>query len=79
MAIILSQFLLGKERERCFMWYYVYPSLDGVENLPFYIISIGLYELQLCIKRPQGYEYDQFFFNSSGSGRLEMAGKNMSL
>lgn len=61
------------------MWYYMYPSLDGVKNLPFYIISIGLHELQPYIKKPQGHEYDQFFFNSSGSGWLEMDGKKYEL
>jgi AraC-like DNA-binding protein len=38
-----------------------------------------LHELQPYIKKPQGHEYDQFFFNSSGSGWLEMNGKKYEL
>lgn len=56
------------------MWYYMYPSVKEVQNLPFYIISIGLHELQPKIDRPEGYEHDQFFYNSCGSGWLEMNG-----
>ncbi len=57
------------------IWYYMYPSTEGVTDLPFYIISIGLHELQPRIDRPEGHEYDQFFYNSCGSGWLEMNGK----
>lgn len=28
------------------LWYYMYPSTDGVTDLPFYVLSIGLHELQ---------------------------------
>lgn len=61
------------------MWYYMYPSLEGVENFPFYLISIGLHELQPRIEKQQGHEYDQFFFNTSGSGWLELDGKKYEL
>lgn len=52
------------------MWYYVYPPIEEVKNLPFYLISIGLHELQPYIVRPNGHDYDQFFYNSHGSGVL---------
>lgn len=54
------------------IWYYMYPSTEGVSDLPFYVQSIGLHELQPRIERPDGYEFDQFFYNSNGSGWLEM-------
>ncbi|MDE6567362.1 MAG: AraC family ligand binding domain-containing protein, partial [Lachnospiraceae bacterium] len=57
------------------LWYYMYPSTEEVLDLPLYVISIGLHELQPRIDRPQGYEYDQFFYNCYGSGWLEMNGK----
>lgn len=61
------------------LWYYMYPSTEEVRDLPFYVISIGLHELQPKIVRPQGHEYDQFFYNTYGSGRLEMNGKTYEL
>lgn len=57
------------------LWYYMYPSTEEVSDLPLYVISIGLHELQPRIDRPNGYEYDQFFYNCYGSGWLEMNGK----
>ncbi|MDO4165828.1 MAG: AraC family transcriptional regulator [Eubacteriales bacterium] len=57
------------------IWYYMYPSTEGVTDLPLYVVSIGLHELQPRIDRPAGHEYDQFFYNSNGSGHLEMNGQ----
>lgn len=57
------------------LWYYMYPSTEEVQDLPFYLISIGLHELQPKIVRPQGHDYDQFFYNTCGSGWLEMNGE----
>lgn len=54
------------------LWYYMYPSTEGVTDLPFYVVSIGLHELQPRIERPDGYDYDQFFYNCTGSGWLEI-------
>lgn len=54
------------------LWYYMYPSTEGVTDLPFYVVSIGLHELQPRIERPNGYDYDQFFYNCTGSGWLEI-------
>lgn len=54
------------------LWYYMYPSTKGVTDLPFYVVSIGLHELQPRIERPNGYDYDQFFYNCTGSGWLEI-------
>lgn len=61
------------------MWYYMYPSTEETKTLPFYLISIGLHDLQPPLERPQGYENDQFFFNSCGSGWLEMNGEKYEL
>lgn len=36
------------------LWYYMYPSTEGVTDLPFYVVSIGLHELQPRIERPDG-------------------------
>lgn len=54
------------------LWYYMYPSTEGVTDLPFYVVSIGLHELHPRIERPDGYDYDQFFYNCTGSGWLEI-------
>lgn len=56
------------------LWYYMYPSVEEVCDLPFYVYSIGLHDLQPRIDRPDGYEYDQFFYNACGAGKLEMNG-----
>lgn len=61
------------------MWYYLYPSVKEVQDLPLYVISIGLHELQPRIDRPNGYPHDQFFYNSCGSGWLELDGKQYEL
>ena len=61
------------------IWYYMYPETEGVEDLPFYVYSIGLHELQPKIDRPEGFAYDQFFYNAIGSGWLEMNGKTYEL
>lgn len=61
------------------IWYYMYPSTEGVTDLPFYVLSIGLHELQPRIERPLGYDYDQFFYNCTGSGWLEMNGQTYEL
>lgn len=54
------------------MWYYVYPPTEEVMKLPLYLISIGLHELQPYIVRPDGHDYDQFFYNRHGAGVLVM-------
>lgn len=61
------------------LWYYMFPSTEEVKTLPLYVTSIGLHELQPRINRPQGYEYDQFFYNSYGTGWLEMNGQKYEL
>lgn len=61
------------------IWYYMYPSTEEVLDLPFYVISIGLHELQPRIDRPEGHDYDQFFYNCNGSGWLEMNGQTNEL
>ncbi|MFT4143909.1 MAG: AraC family transcriptional regulator [Mobilitalea sp.] len=61
------------------MWYYLYPSIDNVKNFPMYLISIGLHELQPYIGKPNGHEYDQFFFHCHGSGVLKMNNKTYNL
>lgn len=61
------------------LWYYMYPPIEKVQDLPFYVIGLGLHELQPKIIRSDGYEYDQFFYNTYGSGWLEMNGKTYEL
>ncbi len=61
------------------MWYYMYPEVNAVSDFPFFLRSIGLHELQPHIIRPTGYEYDQFFYNAKGFGKLIMNGKSFDL
>lgn len=61
------------------MWYYLYPSVAGFKEMPFYLYSIGLQEWQPKISRPQGFAYDQFFFFTSGKAVLQMGGKTYRL
>ena len=56
------------------MWYYEYPPTEDVSFMPYFLHSIGLHELQPPLARPLGHEYDQFFYNSNGSGTLIMNG-----
>jgi len=57
------------------MWYYLWPETDEVKDLPFYLISIGLQELQPHTFRPNGFKYDQFFYSTLGSGILTIDGR----
>ena len=61
------------------MWYYMYPDTKNVEDLPYYLYSIGLHELQPRISKPEGHERDQFFYNTKGSGILLMNGRKFEL
>ncbi len=57
------------------MWYYMYPDTASVSDLPYFLHSIGLHELQPRIVKPDGAEYDQFFYNTKGSGILILNGQ----
>ncbi len=57
------------------MWYYMYPETDKADNLPYFLHSIGLHELQPPIAKPHGHEYDQFFYSTHGTGTLILNGK----
>lgn len=59
------------------MWYFVYPDTGKVNELPFFLHSIGLHELQPPIAKPAGHEFDQFFYNSTGDGMLVIYGKKL--
>lgn len=52
------------------MWYYSYPSTKEAENLPLYLYSIGLHDVQPLTVRLEGHRHDQFFYNTKGSGTL---------
>lgn len=57
------------------MWYYMYPDTSSVEDLPYYLQSIGLHELQPKISRPEGVDHDQFFYSTKGCGVLFLNGQ----
>lgn len=57
------------------MWYYMYPDTAAVSNLPYFLHSIGRHELQPKTIKPEGHEYDQFFYNTKGDGVLILDGK----
>ncbi len=57
----------------------MYPSTEEVNDLPMYLYTIGLHELQDEIYRPEGFLYDQFFYNTYGTGNLTMNGKKYHL
>ena len=61
------------------MWYFAYPPTESLEKLPFYLHSIGLHELQPPIMKPNGHPYDQFFYNTTGSGTLTINGNAQNL
>lgn len=56
------------------MWYYMYPDTAAVSDLPYFLHSIGQHELQPEICKPDGHEYDQFFYNTKGTGTLILDG-----
>lgn len=56
------------------MWYYMYPDTAAVSDLPYFLHSIGQHELQPEICKPDGHEYDQFFYNTKGTGTLFLDG-----
>lgn len=57
------------------MWYYMYPDTTAVSDLPFFLHSIGQHELQPKTIKPEGHEYDQFFYSTKGEGVLILDGK----
>lgn len=57
------------------MWYYMYPDTTAVCDLPYFLHSIGQHELQPKTVKPEGHEYDQFFYNTKGDGVLILDGK----
>ncbi|MCR5587673.1 MAG: AraC family transcriptional regulator [Lachnospiraceae bacterium] len=61
------------------LWYYLFPEIEDVKELPFYLITIGLHDMQPKLERPEGYPYDQFMFSTSGSGKLVTGGKTYDL
>ncbi len=61
------------------MWYYSYPPTEKVKEWPCYLYSVGLHELQPPIAKPHGHGYDQFFYNSHGSGTLILEGRRFPL
>lgn len=61
------------------MWYYMYPDTSSVEDLPYFLRSIGLHELQPRICRPEGFPFDQFFYNTRGSGVLILNGQKYTI
>lgn len=65
--------------ERIFMWYYMYPDTDEINELPYFIHSIGLHELQPHISKPNGDMNDQFFYNSTGNGVLILNGHKINI
>ncbi len=56
------------------MWYYMYPDTAGVADLPYFLHSIGQHELQPKTCKPDGHEFDQFFYNTKGTGVLILDG-----
>lgn len=57
------------------MWYYMYPDTQAVNELPYYLSSIGQHDLQPRIVKPRGDENDQFFYNTKGDGTLILRGQ----
>lgn len=49
----------------------IYPYNREAKELPFFLAGIGGSEYQGCVKRPNGYHWDQIFFCAGGSGTLE--------
>lgn len=61
------------------MWYYMYPDTTKTCDLPYYLHSIGLHELQPHTNKPEGDENDQFFYNTTGDGILILNDKKYHL
>lgn len=61
------------------MWYYMFPDTEPVKDLPYYLYSIGQHELQPRIRKPEGDESDQFFYNTRGDGTLILNGQSFHL
>ncbi|MBO5353830.1 MAG: helix-turn-helix transcriptional regulator [Lachnospiraceae bacterium] len=57
------------------MWYFMYPDTTQVNDLPYFLHSIGLHELQPQVVKPEGHTYDQFFYSTKGNGILILDGK----
>ncbi len=61
------------------MWYYMYPDTSTVNDLPFFLHSIGQHELQPKVTKPEGHTYDQFFYSTKGEGVLILDGKKQNV
>ena len=73
--MIIIQF----EHQVIIMWYYLSPDREKVIDFPFYLISIGLHELQENVVKENGHPNDQFFFHTKGIGILNIYDKTYQL
>lgn len=61
------------------MWYFLSPDREKVFGFPFFLISIGLHELQPKMVKKNGHPNDQFFYHTKGVGILSIYDKTYQL
>lgn len=52
------------------MYFYDFPIISTESELPLYLVSVGMHELQPRIVREEGYSYPQILYCTKGSGVL---------
>lgn len=50
------------------MYFYDFPIISGESNLPIFLVTMGLHELQPYIERESGYPYPQILYSTKGKG-----------
>ncbi|MBQ8569812.1 MAG: AraC family ligand binding domain-containing protein, partial [Oscillospiraceae bacterium] len=57
------------------MYFYDFPIISTESELPLYLVSVGMHELQPRIIREEGYNYPQILYCTKGSGILVLGDK----
>ena len=61
------------------MYFFDFPIISTESELPLYLFSIGLHELQPHIVREDGFSYPQILYCTKGSGILVLGGNRCTI
>lgn len=61
------------------MYFYDFPIISTESELPLYLVSVGMHELQPHIIREDGYSYPQILYCTKGSGTLSVGGEKTTI
>lgn len=57
----------------------IFPIIADEDELPFYIVGVGVEQWQFPLDRPEGYEFPQILVSANGEGEISIDGKTEKL